>query len=126
MWYNRGMKKIILSLFSLLFLFALIQKASANVIQGNASSTVDVETNIGGSGSVTTHVETDVNGKTQIFDTNKPGTYHIENNGSTSSAIKVSPTPTITPQPHKAEPANYFASIWTRIESALKNIFKVF
>ncbi|HXS15039.1 MAG TPA: hypothetical protein VN711_02835 [Candidatus Saccharimonadales bacterium] len=122
------MKKIFISSISLLFLFSLAQNAHADVIEGNASSTVDIETNIGGtSGSFTTHVETNVNGKTQTFDTNQPGKYHFENNGATTSARKVSPkppVPTSVPSASAQKQENLFLSLWVRGEDLFKKLFK--
>lgn len=75
----------------------------ADIIQGDASSSTSVTTNIQGSGEVHTYIQSTVNGQTKTLESNKPGTYTLNNNssGSASSskstehiAISTNPTPT--------------------------------
>lgn len=60
------------------------------IIEGNAESHTSVTTNIQGSGEVHTHIESTVNGKTKILDSDKPGTYTLDNSSDTT------PKPTIS------------------------------
>lgn len=125
-----------MSIFFVIF-FLLVSPAYADVQQGSATSTVDVQTSIGGSGSVSTHVETNVNGHTQNFDSTQPGSYHIVNNGTTSSvtnnstgtSITIPPSPMITfsPSPtHKLEThrTNSPESLWSRIKDFFTSFFR--
>lgn len=129
------MKRIGLHIPLFLLFFLLAQRTFADVTNtvttGNATAVVNVSNTIGGgTGSVTTHVETDVNGNTNIFDSNTPGSYTIESNGSTTTvttpSTTVSSTQESTPSPtatlHTEEKGSVH-SFWARIKNWLKSIF---
>jgi hypothetical protein len=70
----------VIKLFFLLALFALIfpNITHAAIIQGNASATVNVTTNVEGQRSVSTHIVTSVNGDTEEYNSSKSGSVKIE------------------------------------------------
>ncbi len=57
--------------------FSFTQPVYAAIIQGKASATVNVQTNVEGQGSVNTHIVTNVNGNTQTYDSSQSGSVHI-------------------------------------------------
>lgn len=102
------MKKI---LFFSLFLLLFPCSAYAFVIQGTASSTTIIHTDVEGEGTATTHIESTVNGTTKILDSNQPGTYTLTNSQDSSESTQEvtqvqEPTqnPSITPASNAALP----------------------
>ena len=86
--------------------FIFVSQAHAEIVQGNASSSTSVTTNIQGSGSVHTYIQSTVNGQTQTVEGDKPGTYVLNNSSegtnsnnknSVTITISQSPTPTASP-----------------------------
>lgn len=98
---------------SFLFLFFVSPVfADVTIDEGDASSDINVHTDVGGSGNVSTHIETNVNGKAQTFDSNQPGNYHIHVDAQGNSTVTTgtpsgmqtptqapSSTPTLAPKP---------------------------
>jgi len=109
-------------------IFIPLHPSYAAIIEGNSSATVDIHTQVGGEGSnVSTHVETTVNGKTQIYNSNKPGDVHIENNGE-RAIISESITPVTTTSSlrlqEKHEHMSKNGSFWHELKNFLKNLLR--
>ena len=96
--------KILVILIGTAILLSVAPSSYAEIIQGDASSSTSVTTNMQGSGEVHTYIQSTVNGQTKTLESNKPGTYTLNNSssGSASSSkstvhITISTTPSPTP-----------------------------
>lgn len=113
----------------------------ADIIQGDASSSTSVTTNIQGSGEVHTYIQSTVNGQTKTLESNKPGTYTLNNNssGNASSskstehiAISTNPTPTpiatpsAVPKDIHATYMNVFTDVRLLFHEAVQQLLSFF
>ena len=114
--------------------FSSIKLVRANTInQGNASSTVDVHTDVSGEGTATTHIETTANSNTKTLNSNQPGDYHVQVNSDGTSSITTSPTlstaPTTSPSAKPMQIKNISMKAHTffdTLKNFFKNLFKFF
>lgn len=121
------MKRLFLSFFLTTLFFLLHSSFSlAQATEGNTTSHIEVHNDISGNGSVSTHVESTVNGKTQTYDSDKPGDVIIDNNGKTVTIT--TPTPSVSPPltpigKQESKQGTFIGKIKSLLESLFHSLF---
>lgn len=78
--------------------------SQTNIQEGSSSSYSTITTQTEGQGSVHTHIQSTVNGVTKTLDSDKPGTYTVENSGnSTHMTTPITQQQTLTQSAHSQQ-----------------------
>lgn len=77
--------------------------SQTNIQEGDSSSYSTVTTQTEGQGTVHTHIQSTVNGVTKTLDSDKPGTYTVENSGNPTHMTTPITQQTLTQAAHSQQ-----------------------
>lgn len=110
--------------FLILLFFAKLPLLYASITQGHANAHIEIHNDISGNGSVSTHIESTVNGKTQTYDSTKPGDVTIDNNGEKTTVTTSTQSVSNTPTPSEKRITKQQIPLVSEISKFLKNILQ--